>query len=110
MFFKYNKNIAFLQIVSPALSALELVQKGYQSDVRQSGWWMPGGLEDGSQEIRSHPVVCIMDVMWLSGGLGMGVLQGGSQRVIWRSGVHSDVYPSTDTGLKSSTSLSSQDS
>ena len=44
-----------LRIISPAFLALGLVQNRYQSGVRQWGWWMPGHLEDGDQEVRSGP-------------------------------------------------------
>lgn len=44
----------------------------------------------------------------MSGSLDTWVVQGGNQRVLWRSGIFSDVHPGVDTELESSKSLSSQ--
>ena len=53
---------ALFRIISPVFLALGFVQDGYQSEVRRSGYWMPYGLENGCQEVRSCSVAWMMDV------------------------------------------------
>lgn len=66
---------------------------------------MPGGLEDGLQEVWSRLVVWIMYVRWISGCMS---LSGGNQRAIWRSGIYPGIntqqigiYPGIHIGLES---------